>query len=368
MLAAALANAMRRVAPDTTFGGIGNERMEAAGIALTQRTTRWASLGPIEALRRIPPLLYSALRHVAWLRRSPWDLIVLVDFGAYNLRVARWLRWIGYRRPILYFVPPGAWFDKPEQARAVARYTIPLAPFEHQRAFYASLGLPVAWFGHPLASLVAPRSPRPLAPAEGGVVALLPGSRAGEIARHMPALLAACKVLRARRPRVRFVIAAADGETERAIAGAVAAAFLPPFLGELHDGTAGTGFTIVRGAERALDVADAAWVASGTAVLEAALREVPTVALYIVLAAQVPIARRIWRRPYITLPNILLDREIVPERLQDDATPERLADAIDALLRDPARQLADGRDMRAALGDGRALERAAEFALELART
>ncbi|MBD5605416.1 MAG: hypothetical protein IAI48_10040, partial [Candidatus Eremiobacteraeota bacterium] len=154
MLAAELANAIRAIAPDTTFAGIGNERMEAAGFTLTERTTRWASLGPIEALGRIPPLLWSGVRHAVWLRRSPWDLVVLVDFGAFNLRVARALRALGYRRPILYFVPPGAWFDKPKQARAVARDTTALAPFEHQRAFYASLGLPVVWFGHPLASLV----------------------------------------------------------------------------------------------------------------------------------------------------------------------------------------------------------------------
>ncbi|MBD5606025.1 MAG: hypothetical protein IAI48_13205, partial [Candidatus Eremiobacteraeota bacterium] len=211
------------------------------------------------------------------------------------------------------------------------------------------------------------RAPRPLAPPDGGVVALLPGSRAGEIERHMPALIETCKVLRARRPRVRFTFAAADRATERAIAAALGSAFLPPFLGDAHDGTAGTGIRIVRGSREALDDADAACIASGTAVLEAALREVPTVALYIVSAAQVPIARRIWKRPHITLPNILLEREVVPERLQDDATPQRLADALAELLDDPSTQLAGLRDVRAALGDPRALERSAEFALELAR-
>ena len=210
MLAAALATTIRSLAPDTTFAGIGNERMEDAGIALTQRTTGWASLGPIEALKRIPPLLWSCIRHAFWLRGAPWDLVVLVDFGAFNLRLARLLRRIGYRRPILYLVPPGAWFDKPKQAREVARYATPLTPFAHQRAFYESLGLPVISFGHPLVSLVAARATRPVAPAGGGVVAILPGSRSGEIDRHMPRLIAACKIVRARRPSTRFAIAAAD--------------------------------------------------------------------------------------------------------------------------------------------------------------
>jgi lipid-A-disaccharide synthase len=368
MLAAELATAMRARDPEITFAGIGNERMEAAGITLTQRTTRWASLGPIEALRRIPPLLAIALRHAFWLRRSPWDLIVLVDFGAFNLRLARWLRTIGYRRPILYFVPPGAWFDKPKQARAVARAASALTPFAHQRAFYESLGLPITWFGHPLASLIAPRDPRPPAPPDGGVIAFLPGSRAGELERHLPPMLEACKLVRAKRPRARFVFAAADRETERTIADALRHAFLPPFLGETRDGSAGTGVRIVSGARAALDDADAACIASGTAVLEATLREVPTVAIYIVLEAQVPIARRIWKRPYITLPNILLDREVVPELLQDDATPQRLAGALCTLLEDPSQQLGAMREVRSVLGAPDAMDRTAEFALELARS
>ena len=367
MLAAALANAMRALAPDTTFAGIGSERMEAAGITLTERTTGWASLGPIEALRRIPPLFISCLRHAFWLRGAPWDLIVLVDFGAFNLRLARTLRQLGYTRPILYFFPPGAWFDKPNQARAVARHTTPLAPFEHQRAFYESLGLTAVSFGHPLASLVAARAPRERAPADGGVVAILPGSRAGEIERHMRTLIAACKTLRARRPRVRFVVAAADAAGEAMIAAELERAFLPPFVSASRTESAGTGFAIVRGANAALDGADAAWIASGTAVLEAALRGVPSVALYIVSDAQVAIARRIWKRKYITLPNILLDREVVPECLQEDATPQRLAEALEAVLADPTSQLAAFADVRAALGDGHALERSAAFALELAR-
>jgi lipid-A-disaccharide synthase len=195
----------------------------------------------------------------------------------------------------------------------------------------------------------------------------------------MGPLLAACKVLRRSRPRVRFTIAAADSVTERMIAAELGRAFLPPFVapargdlergGSTAHGAAGerSGFTIARGARAALDDADAAWIASGTAVLEAALREVPAVALYIVSAAQLPIARRIWKRPYITLPNILLDRPVVPECLQDDATPERLADEIDALLRDPAQQLSDVRALRRTLGGEDALVRSAAFALGLAR-
>lgn len=353
-LAASLAQAIRAQVPDATFGGIGSERMAAAGIVLRARTVGWASMGPIEALRRIPPLLASMLSTAFWLRREPWDVIVLVDFGAYNLRLASFLRAIGYRRPIVYFFPPGAWLDNPERAHAVARTTRPLTAFEHQRAFYAGLGLPIAFFGHPLASLVAARPPQPLAPPGGGCAALLPGSRAGEIERHLGPLLDAAARVRERRPRMRFVAAAADAASAAAIARTVRGCGIP--------------VEIVSGARAALDLADVAWIASGTAVLEAALREVPCVALYIIAKAQVPIAKRVWRGRFITLPNILLDRAVVPELLQDAATPDALAEEALALLDEPARQLAGLRELRERLGPPDALEQCARYVIAAART
>jgi lipid-A-disaccharide synthase len=352
-LAASLAAAMRARVPDVHFGGIGSERMEAAGFELRARTIGWASMGPLEAIKRIPPLLVTMLSTALWLRRDPWDLVVLVDFGAFNLRFAAFLRAIGYRRPILYFFPPGAWLDDPKRARAVADSTVALTAFEHQRDFYARLALPIAYFGHPLVSLLAARPPRPPAPPDGGCVAILPGSRAGEIARHLGPLLAAAALVRARRPHVRFVAAAADSASEAAIAAGVAAS--------------GLSIGIVRGVGDAFADADAAWIASGTAVLEAALREVPAVAFYIIAKSQVPIAKRVWRGRFITLPNILLDREVVPELLQDAATPQALAAAMLAQLADPAVQIAGDRELRARLGASDALERCADFAVELAR-
>ena len=361
MLAATLATAIREFVPEATFAGIGGERMLEAGFALTTRTTNWASMGPIEALRRIPPLVANVFAHALWLRARPWDLVVLVDFGAFNLRFARVLRAFGYTAPILYYFPPGAWLDKPAQAVTVARNATPLTAFAHQRNFYDGLDLGIAYFGHPLVSLVEPRPPRALAPTDGGVIALLPGSRRGEIERHLRPLLEASAALRASRPKASFVISAADADAARTIERL------------LHDACEGTALVrdvrIVQGARAALDLADAAWIASGTAVLEAALREVPTVALYVISRAQAKIARRVWLRdhPYVTLPNILLARAVVPELLQDDATPERLAAALEGLLAEPAPQLRAMREVRMALGDSDALRRCAAFAVALGR-
>jgi lipid-A-disaccharide synthase len=170
----------------------------------------------------------------------------------------------------------------------------------------------------------------------------------------VPVLLAACRLVLTQRPRARFVLGAADGDAER-ISRELAARF-----GDVP-------LDIVKGARAALDRADAAFVASGTAVLEAALREVPCVSLYVTSDAQAKIARRVYRRRFITLPNILLDRALVPELLQEDATPVRLAVAIGELLADPGAQLAGMREMRALLGPPDALARCAEFVAEIVR-
>jgi lipid-A-disaccharide synthase len=357
-LAAELGKAMRALEPGLELAGIGGERMEQAGFALEQRTSGWASMGPVEALGRIPPLLASAIRTLFMLQARRYDLIVFVDFGAFNMRLAKALRVIGYRGAMLYYFPPGAWLDNAEQARKVAEVASALTAFAHQRDFYRSLELPVSWFGHPLASLIEARPAREPVAAGGGTVALLPGSRESEVRRHMAPLLGACRILRAKRPGLRVVVGAAHREAERWIADGIAAA-APGDDGEI---------TILRGARAALDAADAAFVASGTVVLEAALREVPSVALYVLTAAQVAYARRVLARlPFVTLPNLLLGRAAIPELLQDAATPEALAAALEPLLADPSAQLTDLRAVRVALGPPDALERCAEFALGLAR-
>jgi len=353
VLAADLIGAMRAQGVALEVDGFGGERLERAGVRLAQRTAGWASMGPIDALGKIPKLLLIAARTAARLRAQPPDLIVLVDFGAFNQRFASILRTLGSTVPILYYFPPGAWFDDAKRARAVCRRSDPLTAFAHQRDFYQSLGLPIGYAGHPLVSTIAPRPPRPPAPPGGGVVALLPGSRAGEIARHTPRLLNALALMRERRPGITAILAAADG--------AAYAAFE-----ELLRLRSPLPVQLVRSAREALAEADVAAVASGTAVLEAALLEVPTVALYVLSDAQAKIARRVYRRPFVTLPNLVLGRAAVPELLQEAATPRALADALEALLAEPDAQHADLLRLREALGPPDALDRCARFALGLA--
>jgi lipid-A-disaccharide synthase len=353
LAATVLADAIRRTDPQAQFEGIGAQRMRSSGFALWRDHTGWASMGPLAAIPRIPKLLLTMFVTAAHIVRTKPDLVVLIDFGAFNVRLAKRLRAIGYTGPILDIFPPATWLDREKTARIVAGAAMPLTAFAHQRDFYRSLGLPVAYFGHPLASQYVMREPRPAPPGNAGVVAILPGSRGTELRRHVPALLDAYKELKARRPQLRAVSGAADDRAERMIR-------------ESAERCGVTDLQIVRGTRDAIAHADAAWVASGTAVLECALSGVPAVALYIISPSLVKHARRVYSGRYVTIPNLVLEREIVPELLQEAATPAALARTMDAVLRDPQRQYAAFGELREALGPPDALERCATYAVELA--
>ncbi len=351
--AVSLANAIAALDPQARFEGIGAERMRAAGFHLWRDHTGWASMGPLAAIPRIPKLLATMLQTASHVARSKPDLVVLVDFGVFNLRLAKQLRRLRYAGPILDVFPPGTWLDDPRKARAVAAVATPLTAFAHQRDFYAGLGLPVAYFGHPLADGYAMRPLRAAPPADGGTVALLPGSRSGELRRHLPALSAAYRELQRRRPNLRGIFGAAGPRAAQAIAQTVASDAL-------------TGVEVVDGVAAAVAQADGAWVASGTAVLEAALSGVPAVALYVIDPILVKHGRGMIKHRFITLPNLVLGREVVPELLQEEATPERLAAEMERVLRDPSQQYREFSALRDALGPPGALERCAEFAVRLA--
>lgn len=353
-MAILIAEAIRKFDSQAQFEGIGSRAMQEAGFRLWRDHTGWASMGPLAAIPRIPKLLDAMLRTAFHLAASKPDLVVLVDFGVFNLRLANTLRRLRYAGAIMDLFPPGTWLDNAEKAQNVSEVAVPVTAFEHQYAFYRSLGRRIFYFGHPLASRYRMRAPRAAPRSDGGVVAMLPGSRAGELRRHLPVLAAAYRALQQRRRQLRGVIGAADERAERMIRRSLG-----------HEKL--SNVDVVRGAQAALADADAAWVSSGTAVLETALLGVPAVAIYVIPRILIWYGHRMIRHRFITLPNLVLGREAVPELLQERATPEGLADALEALMLDPARQYAEFVELRAALGPPDALERCARFAVELAR-
>ena len=350
-----LAEAIRTVDPQAQFEGIGGERIREAGFSLWRDHTGWASMGPLAAIPRIPKLLDAMLRTAFHIAASKPDLVVLVDFGVFNLRLANTLRRrLHYAGPIVDLFPPGTWLDNPQKARNVSEVSNPVTAFAHQYEFYKSLGLHIEYFGHPLASRYRMRELRPAPPGDGGVVAMLPGSRAGELRRHLPVLVQAYRELARRRPRLRGVFGAADDRAQALMQATIASEHL-------------CSVGVVRGAEAALREADGAWVASGTAVLEAALTGVATVAIYVIPRVLIWYGHRMIRHRFVTLPNLVLEREVIPELLQENATPENLANTLEALMVDPALQYGAFEELRRALGPSDALERCAQYAVALAR-
>lgn len=354
--ASLLARAARDIAPGARMAAVGGDRLRGANVSIVYDSSELASIGPISVIPRIP-LLYGILR---WLdiviRRRPSRLLVPVDAGAFNVRLIKRLRAAGYRGPIVYYFPPGAWLDNPDQARAVAGAATALTPFAHQRDFYQSLGLPIEYFGHPLVSVIATRPPQPV--RRTPLIAVLPGSRREEVARHLSVLARAARDLRLHL-NVSFIAVAASEKREAQMRAAWARSGGPPDL------------TISReDASTVLSRADLAWVASGTAVLEAALVGVPQITFYVVSQAQYRVAQR--RLPKtllstITLPNLVLQRRIVPELLQDDFTPVRLVEETLKLLDQETqrdRMRADYEELRDALGPPDSLHRIATYVVE----
>ena len=354
--ASLLASAARKLHPGLTLAGIGGERLRQAGAKISYESPELASIGPLSILPKIP-MLYIVLRWLeAAMRRRPPRLFVPVDAGAVNLTLVRWLRKGGYGGPIVYYFPPGAWLDNLEQARAVAALTVPLTPFAHQRDFYARNGLRVAYFGHPLVSVIPPRSTQPSSQAP--LIAVLPGSRREEIEHHVPTLARTAREL-GRIVGVSFVAVAASPSLANRIE-------------TLWSRSGGPGsLTIAQtSAVRALQSANVAWVASGTAVLEAALVKVPQIAFYVLSTLQRRIAGR--RLPphllhRVTLPNLVMEREIIPELLQERFTVPNLVDLTTSLLEREAlrrEQLEAYDSLRAALGPADTLAQIAGFVVD----
>jgi lipid-A-disaccharide synthase len=230
--------------------------------------------------------------------------------------------------------------------------------FTHQRDFYTGLGLHANFFGHPLVSLIPQRAPRPAPAHDAGTVAILPGSRRAEIERHMGPLLDAARGLAIERRHLEFVIGAANAEAHALIEEHIAQ-------------SPGIKLRVVDGARTALAESDAAWIASGTAVLEAALLGVPSVLFYVTSDTQARMARRMYAKmggKWIGLPNLVLQRGVIPELWQENVTASALVEELRKILLDPSQQLAQLAGLHAALGPADALDQIAAFVLAQVRT
>ncbi len=347
--AGALVRALKMSGIDMDLWGLGGDRLRAEGARLLYDVRQTAVMGFVEVLRHLG-LFRRIWRDVMdEVERCPPTIALLVDYPGFNLRLAPELKRRGVR--VVYFICPQVWAWHRSRIRRMVRCVdrmISIFPFEP--AVFEGTGLRIDYVGHPfLDEILEPAKP----PADGPLL-LLPGSRPMEIRRMLPVLAEAARRLRAERPGLQAIVAAADEE---------GAALCRRILGS----DAGIVEVVAGRTRHLLGLARAAWITSGTATLEAALAGCPQVIAYRAHPLSYLLGRLLIRVPFIGMVNLVAGRRLCPELIQGRATPGHLVRELRPLLGDTAerRNMLDGyREVRRRLGPPGAARRAAGIVRE----
>lgn len=358
--AAALTKEILKIDPTAQVYGMGGDGLRAAGGEVLFDIKDHGVMGLVEIILKLPSFfrLRSDFAKVMDQRRP--DCLVTIDYPGFNMRLAKVARDKGI--PVIAFIAPSAWAWRKGRAKKVAKLVNKVAaifPFEYE--VYKEAGADTEFMGHPLVDIVKPN----LSPAEAAVkagkhegrplVLLLPGSRLQEIQRLLPAMLEAAKLVLEANPEVEFTMPRAGT--------------IPREMLEEEIKRAGVHVNIVEGDNYdVMSVADVALAASGTVTLEAALCRLPSVIVYKTAPLTAFIVRRLLNIADIGLPNIVAGRHILPELLQEDATPENMAIAVLGLLEPEAhaQALKDLDEVKIRLGEKGAVRRVAELTLRVA--
>jgi lipid-A-disaccharide synthase len=357
-----LALALKARLPEAEIFGCGGEAMRQAGVDTVVDAHQVTMAGITEVIGGLPRAYraFHALLDEVDNRRP--QLAVLIDFPDFNLRLAKKLKQRGIR--VVYFVSPQVWaWRKSRLKQLKSRIDKMLCIFDFEEAIYREVGIPVEYVGHPLVDLARPKRTREEFFAEIGLnpatptVALLPGSREKEVGKHLPIMLDAAARLSVTR-KVQFVIALAPTLD----ADAVEKASRENYAGR------GNVRTATHATCDALEYSDAAVVASGTATVEAALRERPMVVVYRVSPLTWLLGKLLVDVPFYSMVNILAGKQVVPELMQSDFTAGNVAGRVQYLLEHPQAREEMSKELRALkcrLGPGGAIERAADAVVEL---
>lgn len=343
--------------PGLRIQGMGARRLREAGADILWDCSDFSAMGVYESLKRVPRLWLVLRRLKAVLRRDPPDLLILIDFGAFNMRILAFARSLGI--PTLYYIPPGCWakemLDVTRRVAALADYVA--TPFSWSERLLRQAGGRAEFVGHPILDVLSDRTaPLDIGPGSGPLIAVLPGSRRAEVTHILPLMGQALRIVRQTRSDITPVISCAP-TIDRSHLEALAGKHLPDAA--ITDNTHG----LLREAEVGL-------IASGTATLEAAAFGLPMVVVY---AASWVSWIQYWlflrrRLQYIALPNILAGREIVPERYKGRSLAKLIAEDVLRLVVDPAlrdRMKAELASVVGGLGGPGAAQRTAEIALSL---
>lgn len=358
-----LVKAVKDLDPEVTFCGIGGKNMEEAGVRILFSSSDMAVVGLTEVLSKARHIIKASMTLKTILKADRPDLLILIDYPEFNINLARTAKRRGI--PVLYYISPQVWAWRVGRVRKIARRVDRMAvilPFEED--FYRRWGVSVEYVGHPLLDAIPEKMDRAdirrdmNLPGADPVLAILPGSRKEEVQNLLPIMIGAAEILSSRLPDLRCIIPVASTISPESI---LALTRHSPLDVRISQGDA----------HRVMAASDLAFVASGTATLEAGLLGLPMIILYRVSPASFWIAKKVIKVSHIGLVNLVADTPFIPELVQDEATPRRLAEEGLVLLeRGDARgnMLKGLRRLRDRLGRGSPSKRAAEIALQMMNT
>ncbi len=355
-----LARELQRHDPSMVLFGVGSKHMRNAGVRMLADASEISVVGAVEVLTHLGAILRVLNRLKRFLEQERPDLLILIDFPDFNIRLGKAAKRLGIS--ILYYISPQVWAWRKGRVKTIAdlvKTMVVVFPFEVD--IYKAAGVDVRYVGHPLTDVVQSPLNRSDARKQLGLdpekktVALLPGSRTKEITYLLPDMLAAGEILQKQFPDIQFVLPIAPTLSEDLI--------------RTFTVKSGIVVTLIDG--RAYDVlraSDAAMVTSGTATLETGLMGVPMVIVYRLSSLSYHIGRMLVDVRHIGLVNIVAGKKIVPELVQYDSTPEKIAEAMTGILSNPVyykqiqTQLAG---VRAQLGEAGTSGRVASIVLDL---
>jgi lipid-A-disaccharide synthase len=359
LYAAALTRELRALDPAAVVAGLGGPALAAAGGVLIDDYRGLAVTGLTEAIAKVPRSYATIRRLTRAARLDRPDALVVIDFPDFNFPLARRVKRLGI--PVIYYISPQIWAwraGRLKTIREIADRVLVIFPFEE--AIYRDAGVPVEFVGHPLVDLAKASAPRNVFLRAHGLspdaptIAMLPGSRANEVGRILPDLLAAARLIASRVPGTQVLLARAPNLDDHLFAA-------------LRDGA--PPITSIEGdTDAILASADVALTASGTATVQTALHNTPMVIVYRLSPMTYRIGRRLVKVDAVGMVNLIAGRTIVPELIQEAFTPEAVAHEAVSMLTDPARSAAirEGlADVRAKLGGTGASRRAAEAILRV---
>ena len=358
--AAAVTAALKRIDGSTEVFGMGGDELRAAGGEVLFDIKDHGVMGFVEVIKKLPDLFKLRSDFAKVMDERKPDCLVVVDYPGFNMKLAKLAHDKGI--PVVSYIAPSAWAWNKGRAKNVAKIVDKVAcifPFEYD--VYKEAGAPVEFVGHPLLDIVHPSMERAEAEAWAGkeagrpLVLLMPGSRLMEIEKMLPNLLEGAKLLQKQLPEVQFAMPRAGTIPLELLQSKIKASGLDIKITEGHN-------------YDLFSVADLALATSGTVTMEAALCGLPSVIVYRTSALNAFIARMVINIPNIGLPNIVAGRQILPELLQEDFTPAKVASTAMELLAPESRpQLeADLAFMKARLGEPGAVDRVAQLILRIA--